>query len=101
MSLRRGLGSESADKQVPSALEMLASFRMAVDVLKRGARSNMPLRDALSSCVTTFNKTVARKYAISGSRKKMILNLMKAPEDFVIVVRNHYDQHKHSCSGHL
>ena len=81
---------------MPSALDMLDTFKEAVEharVSKRG----LPLREALAACIAAYNKGVARK--LDTKKKSLLLNLMRAPEEFIQHVDKHYDRHKQSQSG--
>ena len=97
----RGIGNETAEKQAPSALEMLAMFKAAIACVRTGQKRQLPLRDALNQAVADYNRVVIRKFKVDSGRKKMLLNLLRSPDDFLDCLTRHYDKHRHTQSGHL
>ena len=96
-----GIGNETAEKQAPSALEMLAMFKAAIACIRTGQKRQVPLRDALNQAVADYNKAVIRKFKVDSGKKKMLLNLLRSPDDFLECLTQHYDKHRHTQSGHL
>lgn len=50
-------------------------------------------------CIAEFNKLVQRKYKVDGPKRKVILSLLRVPEEFLDLLSGHYDKFKHSTSG--
>ena len=72
------MGYVSAEKQMPSALDIVGSLSRAVEIQRRQSRpgSSKALRDLLSSVVTEYNKLVTnKKHRIDSGRKTLAYNL--------------------------
>ena len=98
----QGLANETAEKQSPSAFQLCGEFRNALDAMRQSdpSKRNLSVKELLTAAVATYNKqNNIRKYRIESNRKKMILNLLRTPERFSMILSAHYDKHRHSCSG--
>ncbi|CAK9105067.1 Uncharacterized protein SCF082_LOCUS48992 [Durusdinium trenchii] len=95
------VGHETSEKQAPSALEFLGQFRKAIDLQKVSSGKSLSLSTALQNTIADYNKTVVRKYRVDGPKKKVILNLMRSPGEFVQLLSDHYDKFKHTMPAGL
>ena len=98
----QGLGQETAEKQQPSALDFVGQLGLALEEHVKSTGKKVPLFQGINHVVTEFNKTVTvKKWRIDPAKKRIITNLMRCPEEVTTILAEHYDQHKHSCSGTL
>lgn len=66
------------------------------------SKRNLSVKELLNAAVANYNKqNNVRRYRIESNRKKMILNLLRTPERFSQILAEHYDKHRHSCSGEI
>ena len=77
----QGVGYVTAEKQSPSALDLLGVFRQAVDTERRQAQSkpgsSKALKDLLNKVIGDFNKLVTvKKHRIDTQRKALVYNLI-------------------------
>ncbi|CAK9100169.1 Uncharacterized protein SCF082_LOCUS46895 [Durusdinium trenchii] len=93
------VGHETSEKQAPSALELMGQFKKAMAQLRVSTGKTHPTPTALNMCIAEFNKLVQRKYKVDGPKRKVILSLLRVPEEFVDLLSGHYDKFKHSTSG--
>ena len=98
-NFRWGVGHETSEKQAPSALELMGQFKKAMAQLRVSTGKTHPTPTALNMCIAEFNKLVQRKYKVDGPKRKVILSLLRVPEEFVDLLSGHYDKFKHSTSG--
>ena len=102
MVLVRGIGQESAEKQAPSALDFFGHIKTAIDVESNKFHKKVAMATWVTNLVSDFNKdTKVKKYRIDAVKKKMILNLLRSPDECRAILALHYDFHRHNVSGRL
>ncbi|CAK9035626.1 Uncharacterized protein SCF082_LOCUS21371 [Durusdinium trenchii] len=96
------LGQETAEKQLPSALDYVGIFQQAVQAYKQGNGRKVAPQVALNSCIAEYNKGIkVKKYRVDTLKRKLITNLLKVPPESLNILALHYDLHRHSSSGRL
>jgi hypothetical protein len=94
------LGQETAEKQQPSALDFVAQFQLACNDYANQLGKKIPLVQGIGHVVAEYNKRVTvRKWRVDNNKKKIIINLLRCPQDVQKILAEHYDLHKHSVSG--
>ncbi|CAK9017407.1 Uncharacterized protein SCF082_LOCUS13627 [Durusdinium trenchii] len=89
------LGQETAEKQQPSALDMVGIFDQAVAAFFQHNGRKVSFQSALNSCIADFNKSVkVRKFKVDTLKRKIITNLLKVPKESVAILAAHYDLHR-------
>lgn len=72
--VRPETGFVSAEKQVPSPVELVAELSQAVDLQRR--QKQAPLRDLVNKIAADYNKMVTqKKHRLDASKKALVLNL--------------------------
>ena len=67
---------------------------------KASSGKSLPVSQALANAVASYNKnTNVRKWKVDSDKKKLITNLLKVPKEFTDLLADHYDLHRHTCSG--
>lgn len=95
-----GLGQETAEKQLPSALEFVGQFRKAVEAHSATLGKRLPLSQALNTCIGEYNKrATVKRWRVDAHKRKIISNMLRCPAEVSTAIANHYDLHKHSMSG--
>ena len=98
----QGLGQETAEKQLPSALDYVGIFQQAVEAYKQSNGRKVAQQVALNSCVAEYNRGIkVKKYRVDTLKRKLLTNLLKVPQASLDILSEHYDLHRHSCSGLL
>lgn len=89
----QGVGYVTAEKQSPSALDLLGAMSQAVATERRLASarpgSSKALKDLLGKCISEFNaKITNKKHRIDTHRKNLIYNLMLTSSE--VLFKKHF-----------
>ena len=100
----QGIGSSTAEKQAPSALQYHAEFGRAIALERKfsdGAKKKTT-RELLNKSIASFNRGVTvKRFRVEGSKKTLIFNLIRVSETFLNLLASHYDKFQHAVSGSL
>ena len=89
----------TSEKQKPSPVELLYSFRAAMGIKKAG-NPRMSADEALAAATTEYNRSApVRAWKVLGESKRAIENLHRCPPEFVDAVNAHHMKYRHGVSG--
>lgn len=88
-----------AEKQRPSTLDLSAALMIALQSKLR-MRPKAAKRELLEEVIMEYNKQVPIKnWKLLGEQKAAIKNLVKAPEELRVIIRQHLNQYRHEVSA--
>ena len=100
MLTNQGLGQETSEKQMPSALDFVGIFSQAVSAFTQSNGRRLSQQSILNTCIADYNRTQkVKKWKVDTMKRKIIGNMMRVPGHSLQLLAAHYDLHRHSSSG--